>query len=113
MSARRQRNMPDNRFRVGVRMMRVFEDDSLIQQVTKTAVPHPLHESLRQVASQLIDGDLQNQFWRCCSQGADAPKNGEHQQQDDFHFFTPLFPHTLSGLYKLTSQRSSPYRSCQ
>ena len=66
--------------------MRILEDNSLIQQIAKTAVPYPIHKSLRQVAPQLIGIDLENQLGLCGNCGADAAENREHQQLDGFLF---------------------------
>jgi hypothetical protein len=54
--------MPNDRFRIRVGVMRILEDHSLFEQVAKATLAHSIDESLREIAPQLIHGDLQNQF---------------------------------------------------
>ncbi len=77
--------------------MRILEDNSLIQQIAKTAVPYPIHKSLRQVAPQLIGIDLENQLGLCGNCGADAAENREHQQLDGFYSLHSAIPQRDSG----------------
>jgi hypothetical protein len=62
MRAGRERRVPDDGLGVGVRVMGIAIDDAVLPQVTKAAVPEPIVITRGQVAAQLVDRDLQDQF---------------------------------------------------
>ena len=46
MGSRRKGDVPHDRFRIRVCMMRILEDHPLFEQVTKTPLAHPIKEAL-------------------------------------------------------------------
>jgi hypothetical protein len=61
-----QGRVPDDGFRSGMCVMRVFVNDALFQQITEATLAHLVEIAPWQIAAQLIDGDLQYQpgRWR-------------------------------------------------
>ena len=57
----RQGGVPHNGLGVGVSVVGVCEDNPFLEQVSETAFAHAVEIPPRQVAAQLVDGDLENQ----------------------------------------------------
>ena len=59
--------MTDDGLRVGMGMVGVVVVDTLLEQVAQPAFAEPVEVARRQVAPELVDGDLQNEpgFLRC------------------------------------------------
>ncbi len=63
MRARCERRVTDDRFGIGMRMMRIAIDNAIFPEIAKAAIAESIVVAGRQIATQLINGDLQYQFW--------------------------------------------------
>jgi hypothetical protein len=62
VGSRGQRGVSDDRFGIGMPVVRVSKYDAIFQQVIESAFAKAFAVSERQVTSQLINRDLQNEF---------------------------------------------------
>jgi hypothetical protein len=59
---RRERGVANDRFRVGMGMMRIRKDDAILQKKAETALAHAIQIAIDEVSTQLVDRDLQDEL---------------------------------------------------
>ena len=59
--------MTDDRLGICMRMVRVAINDAVLPEIAETAVAEAIVVTRGQVAAELVDGDLQDQFRRILS----------------------------------------------
>jgi hypothetical protein len=73
--------MSHDRFGIGVPMVRIAKHDSLVQQVIESAFAEPVAISEGQIATQLVDGNLQHECGLRIGLRKDASRQTKKQRK--------------------------------